>query len=198
MSELTEPYTIEIGGKTGITPYRVRAERRLSDLREHFLEGSLVKAMLSRGDDPVIYEVYEIPQRPIDGSLNVGCTIMRSGKIGSEYYFTKGHYHKKETASELYIGMEGEGIILMQNREGETIHLTLKPNNAVYIPPGYAHRTVNVGSDQLVFLAIYPSDAGHDYESILETGFSRVVVEKDGKSIIKENPNYGGHLGALK
>lgn len=190
MSELIEPYTIKIGGKTGIAPYQVRAERRLSDLKEHFLDRDLVDDMLSRGDDPVLYEVYEIPQRPIDGSLNVGCTIMRFGKIDNEYYFTKGHYHTKETASELYIGLEGEGIILMQNREGETRYLSLKPNNAVYIPPSYAHRTVNVGPSQLVFLAIYPSDAGHDYESILETGFSKVVVEKDGKSVIKENPNY--------
>lgn len=192
MSELTQPYAIKIGGKTGITPYRVRVERRLSDLREHFQDRNLVEDMLSRGDDPVIYEVYEIPQRPSDGPLNVGCTIMRTGKIGSEYYFTRSHYHKKETASELYIGLKGEGIILMQNRKGETRHLKLKPNNAVYIPPGYAHRTVNTGSSQLVFLAIYPSDAGHDYESILETGFSRVVVEKDGKSVVKENPNYRG------
>lgn len=192
MSESIEPYAIKIGGKTGIAPYQVRTERRLSDLREHFLDRNLVEDTLSREENPVIYEVYEIPQKPIDGSLNVGCTIMRSGKIGSEYYFTKGHYHNKEAASELYMGLKGEGIILMQNRKGEARDLKLKPNNAVYIPPGYAHRTVNVGSSQLVFLAIYPSDAGHNYESILETGFSRVVVEKDGRAVIKENPNYRG------
>jgi len=190
ISESAEPYVTRIGGETGITPYGARTERRLSDLRDLFLDERLVEGMLSRGDDPIVYEVYEIPQKPVDGSLDIGCTVMSSGKIGGEYYFTKGHFHMKETTSEIYMVLEGEAMILMQNRRGETRHITLRPNNVAYIPAGYAHRTVNVGSNRLVFLAIYPSDAGHDYESILDTGFARVVVEKDGKPVVQKNPNY--------
>nr|NIO36255.1 glucose-6-phosphate isomerase [Candidatus Bathyarchaeota archaeon] len=53
-----------------------------------------------------------------------------------------------------------------------------------------AHRSVNTGSDRLVFFAAYPSDAGHDYLSTERKGFAKVVVEGDGKPVVKDNPSY--------
>ena len=190
MGSSTEPYAAKMGGETGITPYKVKVERRLSDLKGYFQEDEIVEEILSKGENPIIYEVYEIPQKPIEGQLNIASTIIKPGKIGKEYYFTKGHYHEKETASEIYIGIRGEGIILMQNRKGEAKHIKLEPNKIIYIPPGYAHRTINIGSDPLIFLAVYPSDAGHNYGEIAKIGFSKIVVEKDGRPTIEDNPKY--------
>ena len=182
--------TTTIDGARGLKPYKRKLTRRLSDLRGYFLDKGLVEEILSKGEDPIIYEVYEIPQEPTDGLLSIGCTVIYPGKIGDEYYFTKGHFHTKESASEVYIGVEGEGIILMQNKEGETAHSRIEPNVIVYIPPGVAHRTINVGSGKLIFLAVYPSDAGHDYGSIEKLGFAKLVVERDGKPEVVDNPNY--------
>jgi len=185
-----ELYTTELGGKTGISPYKIKVERRLSDLLDYFSDREASEEILRGGEDPIIYEVYEIPFEPLEGLLNVGCTVIYPGKVGDEYYFTKGHFHEKESTSEIYIGMKGEGIILIQDHEGKAVNIKIKPNVLVYIPPGTAHRTVNVGREKLVFIAIYPSDAGHDYETVRTKGFARVVLEEDGKPIIKDNPRY--------
>ena len=192
MEPLIEPFYLIIGGSTGIKPYKVKVERRLSDLRGLFQDEALAEEKLSEGEDPKIYEVYEVPQQPVSGLLSMGGTVIYPGKVGDEYYFTKGHFHKKESASEVYIGLEGEGIIIMQSRSGETRHLKITPNMAVYISPGFSHRTINIGACRLVFLSIYPSDAGHDYESIADTGFAELVLEREGCPIVVDNPSYSG------
>ncbi|MBS7639444.1 MAG: glucose-6-phosphate isomerase family protein [Candidatus Bathyarchaeia archaeon] len=186
-----EPYSAKLGGPTGIYPYTVKVERYLEDLREYFHDRKLVEYMLSRGENPLIYVVYEI-SRESEGEFNVGCTIIYPGKVGDEYYFTKGHFHLKEPTSEVYIGISGEGVILMQDRSGNVAAEEIKPGTIVYIPPGLAHRSINTGKTDLVFLAIYPSDAGHDYETIRRSGFAKLVVERNGKPTIIDNPNYRG------
>jgi glucose-6-phosphate isomerase len=185
----SEPYSLALGGATGMYPYKIKVERRLSDLREYFSNRLAVEEILSKGEDPLIYTVYEMP-RGAEGELDIGCTIIYPGKIGKEYFFTKGHFHAKDSTSEVYIGMRGKGKILMQNRHGRTKVLEIEPNVLVYIPPGFAHRSINTGNTELVFLAIYPSDAGHDYDTIRKTGFAKIVIEENGKPILVDNPNY--------
>ena len=184
------PFSARLGGATGISHYSAKVERRLSDLREYFHDGDLVEKMLQKGENPVIYEVYEVAQKPVEGVFNVGTTVIYPGKIGNEYYFTMGHFHQVETATEVYLGIKGEGLILMQDRKGKTDALEIKPDVLVYIPPRRAHRSVNTGKSKLVFLAIYPSDAGHNYETVRTKGFAKLVVENDGKPNVVDNPNY--------
>ncbi|MEM2455004.1 MAG: glucose-6-phosphate isomerase family protein [Candidatus Bathyarchaeia archaeon] len=182
-------YTAKILGVNGIYPYKSKVERYLSDMREYFIDKQTVGGILSSGRNPLIYVVYEI-NREFQGELNVGCTIIYPGKIGDEYYFTKGHFHKNSLASEVYIGISGEGLILMQDKEGAFTVGEIEPGTIVYIPPGFAHRSVNTGKTEFVFIAVYPSDAGHDYETIMKTGFAKVVIERGGKPILIDNPNY--------
>ncbi|MEM1514888.1 MAG: glucose-6-phosphate isomerase family protein [Thermoproteota archaeon] len=182
-------YFAKILGVNGIYPYKSKVERHLSDMREYFVDRQSTEEILSSGRDPLIYVVYEI-DRELQGELNVGCTIIYPGKIGDEYYFTKGHFHKNILAGETYIGISGEGLILMQDRNGNFSVGELESNTIVYVPPGFAHRTVNTGKTELVFIAVYPSDAGHDYETIMRTGFAKIVVERGGKPTLIDNPNY--------
>lgn len=184
-----EPFSLTLGGKYGINPYKNKVERRLSDMKEYFLDKHLVEEMLLRGENPLIYTVYEVP-REGEGEFNISWTIIYPGKIGKEYYFTKGHFHTKESTSEIYIGISGEGLILMQNRRGEIRVLKIEPNILIYIPPGFAHRSINTGDIELIFLAIYPSDAGHDYITIEKMGFAKIVIEEDGKPALANNPKY--------
>jgi glucose-6-phosphate isomerase len=86
--------------------------------------------------------------------------------------------------------MERKGTILIQDRDGKSTHVEIKPNVLVYIPPDTAHRSVNTGNTSLVFLAIYPSEAGHDYEAVRTRGFKELVTENDGKPRVVENPRY--------
>jgi glucose-6-phosphate isomerase len=47
----------------------------------------------------------------------------------------------------------------------------MTPGSTHYIDGSLAHRTINDGSEPLVFLCAWPADCGHDYEEIRERGF---------------------------
>jgi glucose-6-phosphate isomerase len=188
MPKSPEPFHLKLNRKLGVPPYKRKFVRRLSDLRDLFADTRLVEKMLARGRNPIIYEVYEVPQPALEGLFSIACTALHPGKIGQEYYFTKGHFHVKELTSEVYIGLKGRGILLMQTREGRVVQMPLEPNDMVYIPPSWAHRTINIGDEKMVFLSIYPSDAGHDYESIERRGFVKLVIERRGKPAFIDNP----------
>jgi glucose-6-phosphate isomerase len=66
----------------------------------------------------------------------------------------------------------------------------MEPGSIHYIPGGWAHRSVNVGDENLVFFAAWLGDAGHDYGSIEEQGFPVLLVDNDGNPEVVENPRY--------
>ena len=138
-----------------------------------YQDAEAVSSLLA-ADDPVIYTGFDADVPFESGHLVFRTTIIRAGTVGSEFFMTKGHHHTRDSA-ELYVGMSGEGIMIMESRDGDFAYEPLTPSGAVYVPPGWAHRTVNTGSEPLSFLAVYFGDAGHDYESIEKSGFSRRV-----------------------
>lgn len=164
--------------------------RRLEDMRDMYQDQEAVAEVL-RVKDPLIYEVYEIPAPEEEGQLTQCVTIIQSGKIGNEYYMTKGHYHKNRASAEVYLCLSGHGYLLLQTERGDPRALELKPGTAAYVPPYWAHRTVNVGGEPLVFYGVYPADAGHDYERIAEQGgFPLIICERGGQPIIERNPYF--------
>jgi len=55
---------------------------------------------------------------------------------------------------------------------------------------------VNTGDEPLVFFAVWPVSAGHDYDTLAERGFARLVlVGADGPQVVT-NPRYGKERGA--
>jgi glucose-6-phosphate isomerase len=171
-----------------IESFKDKRQIKLSDLRDFFYDREAVDEILSKGKNPVVYEVFEHSQPEVDGQLNFGVTVLYPGKVGNEYYLTKGHYHTKETTPEIYVGLKGEGIMLMQTKDGQSSSLPLKPDHIIYVPPFWAHRTINVGEKKLTFFFVYPSDSGHDYGTIREKGFAKMVIEEKGKPKIVDNP----------
>jgi glucose-6-phosphate isomerase, archaeal len=138
-------------------------------MADAYRDKAAVRSLLA-GGDPVIYTGFDANVPFEAGHLVFRTTIISPGTVGSEFFMTKGHHHNRDSA-ELYVGMSGEGIMIMESRDGEFAHERLTPSAAVYVPPGWAHRTVNTGSGPLSFLAVYYGDAGHDYESIEKSGF---------------------------
>jgi glucose-6-phosphate isomerase len=131
----------------------------------------------------LIYEVHELETT---GHMKLALTVMRPGKVGNEFHMTKGHFHEYESAGEVYYCLKGRGLILMQTRDDETAEIWMGPGAVAHIPPGWAHRSVNVGDEELMLLAIYPRTAGHDYAGIEERGFLKRAVEENGKAILLE------------
>jgi len=155
-------------------------ERRLSDLRGYFADGTAHAEAVERGD-PLVYTVSSVVGATGDGALHYSLVVLMPGRVGREYYMTKGHYHAWRPAAEVYLGVRGEGVMLLEEQEsGLSRLLPLRRNEAVYVPGHTAHRTVNTGDGPLVFLGVYPAEAGHDYATLAARNFRCVVCEQDG------------------
>jgi len=159
--------------------------RYLSDLRGSFADLAAYERALQTGN-PLLYSVSAVDAPQGDGQLNYAVGTLLPGRVGPEYYLTKGHYHARREAAEVYIGLSGEGLMLLENEPGETRLLPLQSQKIVYVPGHTAHRTINTGTAPLVYLGVYPADAGHDYGAIARNNFRHVVVEQNGKPVMIE------------
>jgi glucose-6-phosphate isomerase, archaeal len=140
--------------------------------------------------DTVIYSVHEIPVPTTNSNLMSSTTVIQPGKVGQEYYMTKGHFHNIRDRAEIYIGLSGEGCLVMATEDGQYTVETIRRGTINYVPGGWAHRSVNVGDEPLVFFAVYPGDAGYNYGTIEEEGFPVLVVAgEDGPEVVP-NPRY--------
>jgi glucose-6-phosphate isomerase, archaeal len=176
----SRPFGVALDFRTGsLTPSSTSMVRRLSEMAGLFADTAVVQAILGSGDDPVVYTAFDagVPQEP--GHLLFRTTIIAAGTVGSEFYMTHGHHHVRDSA-ELYLGMSGQGTMVMESADGDFATADLMPSAAVYVPPGWAHRTVNTGDAPLAFLAVYFGDAGHDYDAIRRSGFSGRVHRGPG------------------
>lgn len=163
-------------------------QRHLSDLKGLFADSEAEAALLET--NPLVYEVYlAYDGEAQEGQLGYSTTLIYPGKVGNEYFFTKGHYHAKADRAELYYCLKGEGYLLMQSPDGEVNAQSMSAGAGSYVPPYWGHRTVNTGQEPFVFLAVYPADAGYDYGSIADKGFASILVEKEGKAELVTNPN---------
>jgi len=190
METALKPKHVSLDLGKGVLLPSTFTKRKLKDLDSFFADRQATETILNSGQDPIIYEVYECLQPQEVGHLNFGTTILYPGKIGDEFYMTKGHFHAKETSSEVYLGLAGKGLILLQSRTGNSECLEMSKGDVIYVPPGWGHRTVNVGAEKLVFYFMYQADAGHDYESVQKQGFSKLVVERRGMVEVVDNPRF--------
>lgn len=165
------------------------SKRYLSQMKDMFHDVAAAEEMLKK-EDPVIYEWHELgcPERA--GDLAFGTTILYPGKVGNEYFMTKGHFHTILETAEVYYMLDGEGFMVMENPEGDTIEMPLKKGEVVYVPRRYAHRTVNTGTVPLRTFYVFGADAGHDYGTIETKGYHKMIVEEDGKPVVVDNPNW--------
>jgi glucose-6-phosphate isomerase len=162
--------------------------RRLSDLRGRFLDEAAHEALLAAGD-PLIYEVHEVRRPENSGELLCGLSVVHPGLVGEEYFMTMGHYHEVRGTAELYLCLSGHGALVMENGEGEWAVEELSAGRALYVTPGWAHRSVNLSlSGPFVTFFVYPGHAGHDYGTIRESGFRKLLVHRDGRTHVIDNP----------
>lgn len=176
--------------RTGTIATASRVERRLGDMRGYFADEKAYQEHLTR-EDTLLYTVDAIEPAQGEGQLHYGIGMIAPGRVGDEYFMTKGHYHAWREAAEFYIGLQGTGVMLLEHEQtGETRMVPLTPNAVVYVPGYTAHRTINTGDTPLTYLGIYPALAGHDYGAIAERNFMHVVVERNGEPTLIDRVTY--------
>ena len=186
--EMTAPFTTALdlaGGE--LTPERKLVERTLADM-----QGMYAAPIPDGRLDEIVYRVSEIPAPPAEGNLLSSTTTLEPGTVEGEYHMTKGHFHAKIDRAEIYLTLAGEGRLVMATEAGETAVEPMRRGSVNYVPGGWAHRSVNVGHEPLVFFAAFPADAGYDYKTIEDQGFPVLVVERDGAPEVVPNPRYAG------
>jgi glucose-6-phosphate isomerase len=186
----TMPFRFKLPLTGGIpSQYDNHLARRLSSMQGMYQDAAAYQQMRAQGD-PLLYDVYEIRRPENSGEVLHGVTVLHPGKVGSEYYMTKGHFHAVLETGEVYYCLHGRGMLVMETPEGQTSVQEFNAGDVVYVLPRWAHRTVNTGSDDLIFFFTYPGHAGHDYGTIEQKGFRKLVVEQDGKPTVIDNPRW--------
>ena len=182
-------FLVDFDLTTGFSNTAETTKRTLSQMKEMFFDSTAATKILET-EDPLIYEFHELgcPERA--GDLAFGTTIIYPGKVGDEYFMTKGHFHTIIDTAEVYYTLKGEGFMVMENPEGDTIEMPLSKGQAIYVPRRYAHRTVNTGTTPIVLFYTFAADAGHDYGTIETTGYHKLIVEHDGIPTIIDNPRW--------
>lgn len=156
-----------------------RVVRKIKDIKEIFTNKEAIEQLDS---DKIVYEVesYLPVAENTTGGLFFGITFIHPGTVGSEYFMTKGHFHKILNRAEFYWCIEGEGMLILMDKNRNTWAKKMYPGSLHYINGYTAHRTANTGNSILSFGACWPSDAGHDYDTIITQGFSKILVSQNG------------------
>ncbi len=197
---LREPFRsvvdVRSGGMQGNTG---RYEKRLSDLAGLYQDGDAHAALVSTLGDPVVYDVEEFKPGTRAGDLIYGVTRISPGRVGDEYFMTRGHIHACVDRPEIYYGQRGEGLMLLESPHGETRAVEIGPQVICYVPPLWIHRSVNVGPDDVVMVFAYPADSGQDYGIIdASNGMRhRVFVRPGGGWELRKNERYVPRSGAV-
>ena len=185
------PFSFGIPGPEFIpSQYDNHIQRNLSKMEGQYQDQDAFNSMLSN-EDSLLYEVYELKRPEVAGEILHGVSIVHPGKVGNEYFMTKGHYHTVLDTAEIYYTLKGEGYMVMETPEGDWAVEKLIPGSVLYVPPRWAHRSVNISSgEDLVMFFAYPGNSGHNYASIETQGFRKLILDLNGKAEIIDNPRW--------
>lgn len=188
---MDKPFSLKLTGPEFIpSHYDHHIIRKLSSMVGQYLNLEAYQEMLAK-DDQVLYEVYEIKRPEVAGELLHGVSMVHPGKVGQEYFMTKGHFHTILDTAEVYYCLKGQGMMVMETPEGEWAIEKLYPGRVLYVPPRWAHRSVNTASDSdLMTFFIYPGNSGHDYGTIEQQGFRKLIIEEAGQPNVIDNPRW--------
>lgn len=178
------PFGVDVDTVAGtIRDAEAITTRRASDMRGYYADADALERLIA-GGDPVHYEVFEKPVPLEYGQLMFCVSKLYPGTVGDECFMTKGHYHTVAETAEIYYCIGGRGYMLMKTPENECVAEPMRPGRLVYVPPYWAHRSINTGDVSLVSVCTYPAEAGHNYGDIEVQGFPKRVFLKNGREAI--------------
>jgi glucose-6-phosphate isomerase len=178
------PFGVEVDSVAGTIRDAERVTvRRASDMVGYYQDIAALDTLIADGD-PVHYEVFEKPVPLEYGHLMFCVSKLYPGTVGDECFMTKGHYHTIAETAEIYYCIGGQGFMLMKTPDGLCVAEPMRVGRLVYVPPYWAHRSINTGDVPLVSVCSYPAEAGHNYGDIEEQGFPKRVFLRNGTEVI--------------
>lgn len=133
--------------------------------------------------------------------LRYDLTVLAAGLYGREFVKTFGHDHPERpgtgvTYPELYQVLAGEAVFVLERRNAPPQQgfasvslVSAGPGDALVIPPGAAHVTVNLGRGQLVLANWVARSFESDYGRVRAEGGAAVRVVSDGQGGWRWEPN---------
>jgi len=171
-----------------------RYEKHLPDLEGLYRDDAAYREVLAADDGQPVYWVETTHTEDGPGGLITGISVLEPGTVGAEYAMTRGHLHAVADRSELYVGLSGRGVMILEALDGRTEVHDVEPGKAVYVPGHWVHRSVNVGTERFSTLFCYAADAGQDYAIIERAGGMKSLVVKDGDGYaVQPNPDHTGY-----
>jgi glucose-6-phosphate isomerase len=183
-----EPFSTQIALDGSLEPERRTDVRRISDIR------SIYQDVTADMEDRLVYSVHHMPVPETGSEIQCSTTVLLPGTVGAEYFMTKGHFHEVRDRSEIYLGLAGEGLLVLATESGEHRMLPMRQGTVAYVPGGWAHRAANTGSEPFIFFAAFVGDAGHDYETVARHGFPVIIVKGEQGPQVVANPRYARPL----
>jgi len=204
---------MDIGNKIGLE-IKLNSKNRLEIPQEVKFDGESIRKLsdlklvvadesLDLSDMPAYYMYRNVHKKKDEkvlqeNALRFDLTVILPATLGDEFIKTSGHYHPEKPGTgleypELYYVISGQATYLMQRHEkdgsiSDVILSRVKPGQAVMIPLGYGHVTINELDKPLVMAnwveASFKSEYG-DYETKRGAAY---YLKTDG-SIVR-NPNY--------
>jgi glucose-6-phosphate isomerase, archaeal len=157
----------------------VEIKRTLEDLKGVFED---YEAYTNLDKSTIMYRVesHLKEKEGKEGGLFFGTSYIYPGTVGDEYFMTKGHFHGKYDTAEYYWCISGEGMLILMDENRNCWAERMTSGSLHYIPGRVAHRLANTGDNILAVGACWPADAGHDYDTIAEKGFSARLKSVNG------------------
>lgn len=141
--------------------------RHVSDMKDVLFD----KEWFKSAEDRDLYYMYRgIKQMD---NLRYDITVIPPFIMGNEFVKTLGHFHG-EDSNEMYIILEGEGLFIFQKGKDaveDFYAVKGEKGEAVIVPKGYAHVTINPSKTETLKMANWVREAsGFDYESVEKKG----------------------------
>ena len=182
---LIQPSTVHFDfAENALHDADVHSVRPASAMRGYYQDAAALETIVREGGDPLHYETFEKHVPEEDGQLLMCVSKIQPGLVGEEFFMTKGHYHTRINTGEFYLCLQGEGYTIMKTPAGEFNAQRMTRGSIVYVPPYWAHRSVNTGGEPLTMFCVWPGDAGHNYGDIEREGFPKRVFRRGGQEVL--------------
>ena len=130
------PYTSKIRPEDGLMKEaHNHLLRNLSSMKGQYANQEAFEGLLKKRTCSLTKSDENINMPKAAGELYHGSSIVHPGKVGDEYFMTKGHFHQVLDTAEVYYCVHGHGYMMMETPEGEWAAEELTPGIVLYVPP---------------------------------------------------------------